>query len=202
MTVPRGGDDRTLDFYTGEAEKYAKFADPDGTPPPLQAFAGELQPGASVLDFGCGSAWAANRFRQLGFQVSAFDGSAGLAAQAKTLYDIDVTVASFDEFQETEAYDGIWASFCLLHDAREALPAHLRRLCTALRPNGRLYLGLIEGEGFERDGFERLYTYFQDDEVRTALDEAGFAVNTMDRTPGKKYDGSAIYELHFQAQRR
>lgn len=202
MADPEGGDDRTLAFYTGDAKNYAKFADPDTDPAALLTFTAALSPGASVLDFGCGSAWAANRFRKLGFEVAAFDGSAGLAAEAKALYDIDVTVGPFEAFDRIDAFDGIWASFCLLHDTREALPGHIARLHAALRPRGQFYLGLIEGEGFERDSFDRRYTYFTEPEIRAVLDHAGFDVSEVVRMPGKRYDGSPIFELHFHAQRR
>ncbi|MEM7210546.1 MAG: class I SAM-dependent methyltransferase [Pseudomonadota bacterium] len=202
MTASSGGDEPTLSFYSDDAENYAKFADPDGNPEPLEAFVSLLAPGASVMDFGCGSAWAANRFRTMGFEVSAFDGSAGLAAQAKELYDIDVTVGSFEVFDDRDAYDGIWASFCLLHGTRDAMPANLSRLATALRDNGHLYLGLIEGEGSERDSFGRRYTYFNEAEIRELLNNAGFDVLSVDRTPGKRYDGSPVFELHTLARRR
>ena len=42
--------------------------------------ASALPAGGDVLDFGCGSGWAAAHLRDAGFQVSAIDGSSGGSA--------------------------------------------------------------------------------------------------------------------------
>ena len=198
----KGGDAQTLAFYTREAPVYSDFAADAQDSRFLTAFADSLQPGSRVMDFGCGSAWAANRFRQMGFRVDGFDGSAGLAEQAKERYGIDVTVGPFEAFDSEAIYDGIWASFCLQHDSREAMPGHLLRLQKALVPGGRLYLGLMSGEGHERDGHDRLYTYFGEAELRGLLQNAGFAVDRIDYKSGKRYDGSPVEELHIFATAR
>ncbi|MEM9061191.1 MAG: class I SAM-dependent methyltransferase [Pseudomonadota bacterium] len=194
-----GGDDHTLEFYTREAEQYAEFAGAQAPSDIMNTFAERLPAGAEVLDFGCGSGWAANSFREMGFNASGFDGSEGLAEQARTRFGIEVTVGRFEDFSAKRAYDGIWASFCLLHDSRAALPGHLARLSAALRPGGAFYLGLIAGEGDERDGFGRLYTYFSEPELREALADAGFVVSEVRTTEGKRYDGSPVDELHIFA---
>ena len=129
---------------------------------------------ARCLIFGCGSGWAAGRFRDLGFEVDAIDGSEGLAAEAQARYGIKVSVASFDSLAAIDRYHGIWASFCLLHDSREAMPAHLCRLHRALHPGGLLYLGLKEGTGCRRDALDRFYTYFEQAEISGLLTKAGF----------------------------
>lgn len=202
MMATRGGDDRTLEFYTREAPVYAGFAAAAEDSRFLTAFTSSLQAGAVILDFGCGPAWAANRFREMGFEAHGFDGSEGLAAQAKELYGIDVTVGSFEMFKAERAYDGIWASFCLQHDTREAMPSHLVRLHKALNAEGVLYVGLMSGEGHERDGHDRLYTYFTEAEMRGLLDESGFEVDRVEGKTGKRYDGSPVEEMHIFAKRR
>lgn len=203
MTGPdRGGDERTLAFYDHEAPVYSGVSAKAENTPILQEFVSRLPEGAAVLDFGCGSAWAANRFRELGFQVSAFDGSKGLAAQAREKYGIDVTVGRFEDFGEVSAYDAIWASFCLLHDSRDAMPDHLARLHRALTPGGQLYLGLKEGTGSHRDSLDRLYVYYTEPEIRGLLDAAGFNVARITHDKNKGYDGVDVRELHIYAVRR
>ena len=108
-----GGDDQTLDFYTREAEAYSEYASAEKRSPLLIQFADSLPAGGAVLDFGCGSGWAANRFREMGFDATGFDGSAGLAEEARQRYGVNVTVGRFEEFSAEAVYDGIWASFCL-----------------------------------------------------------------------------------------
>lgn len=198
----RGGDDRTLAFYDHEAPVYSGASAEAENTPVLQEFVSRLPEGAAVLDFGCGSAWAASRFRELGHDVSAFDGSEGLAAQAREKYGIDVTVGRFEDFDETDAYDAIWASFCLLHDSRVAMQGHLARLHRALRPCGQLYLGLKEGTGEQRDTLDRLYVYYTEPEIRGLLDTAGFEVAHIIHDENKGYDGVDVRELHIYAERR
>lgn len=195
------GDDQTLDFYTREAAAYAEYASKEKRSPILTAFADRLPRGGDVLDFGCGSGWAANRFIQLGFTASGFDGSAGLAAEARSRYGVNVTVGRFEDFAEKAAYDGIWASFCLLHDGRAAMPGHLTRLRTALRPGGSIYIGLKEGTGQSRDKLNRLYTYFSEAEMRDLMLSAGFSGFTAQIEPSTGYDGSTIDSMHIIANR-
>ncbi|MEM9140892.1 MAG: class I SAM-dependent methyltransferase [Pseudomonadota bacterium] len=196
-----GGDAATLAFYTSEAEAYAEYTTAEKRSPLVKEFGGMLPAGGAVLDFGCGSGWAARRFREMGFSVLGFDGSAGLAAEAKRRYDIDVTVGRFEEFGDVDAYDGIWASFCLLHDSREALPGHLGRLFAALRPGGRIYIGLKEGEGRHRDSLGRLYTYFTQSEMQRLMEAAGFTGFTARTEPSTGYDGEPATSLHIYASR-
>ena len=196
-----GGDAQTLDFYSREAAAYAEYASAEKRSPLLIRFTESLPQGGEVLDFGCGSGWAANRFNAMGFRAVGFDGSAELAAEAKTRYGIDVTVGRFEEFAQTQAFDGIWASFCLLHDTREAMPGHLERLHRALRPGGQIYLGLKEGEGQHRDSLDRLYTYFTEPEMQGLMQAAGFTNFGAEIEPSVGYDGAAVNSMHIFAKR-
>jgi len=195
------GDEETLDFYTREAAAYADYTSQEKRSPLLKRFAEFLPAGGDVLDFGCGSGWAAYRFNEFGFRAVGYDGSEGLAEQARQRYDVEVTVGRFDAFSADAAFDGIWASFCLLHDTREAMPGHLARLCRALRPGGAIYVGLKDGEGESRDSVGRLYTYFGAAEMTGLLTAAGFERIAIenDRTTG--YDGVPVKSLHIFAHR-
>lgn len=191
----------TIGFYDSEARTYASYLAETSRAPRLEHFAALLPAGGAVLDFGCGSAWAAARLRDLGFAVSATDGSAGLAAEAKARYGIDVTVAPFEALADVAAYDGIWASFCLLHDTREAMPRHLARLSAALRPGGAFYIGLKAGTGAKRDKLGRLYTYFDAGEMAGYLETAGFAMLETQSETGTSYDGTPDDFLHIYARK-
>ncbi len=195
-----GGDQATLDWYTREAAAYADYA---GTTecPALDRFAAMLPPGGAVLDFGCGSGWAADRLNMAGFRACARDASPGLADEARRRYGIEVTVGPFEDLEDIEAYDGVWAAFSLLHDGRAAMPWHLARMHRALRPGGILYLGLKEGDGESRDRLGRLYTYFSGPEVHGLLDKAGFSVVASQTEPSAGNDGAAVTSLHVFAHR-
>ena len=196
-----GGDAETLAFYTREAKSYADYASQEKRSPLLIRFTELLPQGGRVLDFGCGSGWAAGRFAQMGFAASGFDGSAGLAEEARQRYGIEVEVGHFEDFSATAVYDGIWASFCLLHDSREAMPGHLSRLAAALQPGGVIYIGLKEGEGQSRDRLGRLYTYFSKGEMHGLLKAAGFDQIESEIEASTGYDGSPARSLHIFARR-
>ena len=192
-------DRQTLDFYDGHAAAYADRVAGEADHPALYQFADMLSPGARILDFGCGPAYAAHRFREMGFEAEGYDGSAGLAAQASARYGINVTIGAFADFDADSAYDGIWASFCLLHDSRAAMPDHLDRLHRALHPGGALYIGLKEGKGAERDDLGRQYTYFTEREMRGLLTRAGFAFKTAWSEPSTGFSGIPCQAMHLFA---
>lgn len=196
-----GADRETLAFYTAEAQTYAAGVDVAMAKTELRTFIEGLPAGGPVLDFGCGSGWAANHFGLNGFDVQAYDGSTGLAAQARSRYGIDVTVGPFEDFGAQNAFDGIWASFCLLHDTRDAMPGHLARLHEALRPGGLLYVGLKEGTGSERDTLGRLYTYYTGPEISGLLCEAGFLAPSISTRVEAGFSGKSEPCLHIFARR-
>lgn len=194
-------DRETLAFYDGEANTYAEYLSNTPRVDLLDRFSAMLAVGAEVMDFGCGSAWAAAWLRDRGYRVSATDGSAGLAAEAMARYGIEVTVAPFEALSDIAAYDGIWASFCLLHDTREAMPHHLARLSAALRPGGAFYIGLKAGTGAKRDKLGRLYTYFGAEEMAGFLEAAGFDIAETLEESGQSYDGTPDSFLHIYARK-
>jgi len=193
-------DTETLAFYNGEAAAYASYSSDKAERVWLARFTERLEPGAAVLDFGCGSGWAAHKFVAQGFRVSALDGSAGLAEEALRRYGIEVRVARFEDLDDEGQYGGIWASFCLLHDTREAMPGHLRRLRRALEPGGWLYLGLKEGNGESRDRLGRRYTYFGEAEIGELLEAAGFPTPEISVEQSTGYDGTMTGMMHILAR--
>lgn len=165
---------QTLAFYDAESGAYAERSDAHVAAAPLDEFLSDVPAAGRILDFGCGAGWAAARFRDAGMNVTAMDGSSGMAALAQERYGLDVLVKPFADLSADSEFDGVWASFSLLHDTRAAMPGHLARLHRALRPGGSLYLGLKEGTGERRDHLGRHYTYYSKAEIAQLLTEAGF----------------------------
>jgi len=194
-------DRATIAYYDTEARAYADMTArgwPDGTPW-TRAFADRLPAGGRVLDLGCGPGQDAARFRAMGFKVDAVDASDGLAAEARRRHGIEVRLARFDALNAEGAYDGVWASFSLLHDSRAALPGHLARIARALRPEGVLYLGMKEGEGTRRDRLGRRYIFVTEAEVTGMLAGARLAAAEIGRDSAAGMAGTVDPCLHILA---
>lgn len=113
-------------------------------------FADKLAQGAKILDFGCGSGRDTKYFLERGFDVTAIDGSEELCKLASEYTGIVVKHMFFQEFDEIEKYDGIWACSSILHLPCEELKTVLQKMTTALKCGGIIYTsfkyGTFEGE--------------------------------------------------------
>lgn len=195
-------DPETLAFYDDNAADYADYAAGTGEHDKLQAFAAELPEGARVLDFGCGTGWAAAAFAERGFKADAMDASAGLAEEAAQRYGITVRRGDFRTLSLRQRYDGIWCHFALQHAPREDRPQIFERMHTALKPGGLLYLGVQKGPLDWRDTHGRLYCPFREEDLAALLAEAGFDTPRFEYGTGKNYDGTPTLNLYGWARSR
>ena len=152
----------SLKYYDDHAVSFAQDTATVDFSQIRNRFVRKLVPGAEVLDFGCGSGRDTKAFLQLGFQVTAVDGSENLCRIASEYTGIPVRKMLFHELRETEKYDGIWACASILHVPCISLPDILERMNKAVRGNGVIYVSFKYGnfEG-ERDG--RYFTDLTED---------------------------------------
>lgn len=125
-------------------------------------FLTRLQPGASILDFGCGSGRDTKAFLAWGYRVTAIDGSQELCAIASANTGLPVRQMLFDELNDVEDYDGIWACASILHVPSAELPDIFRRMITALKPGGIIYTSFKYGT-FEGERNGRRFTDFTEE---------------------------------------
>ncbi|WP_426766408.1 class I SAM-dependent methyltransferase [Erwinia aphidicola] len=128
-------------------------------------FVAHLKPGARILDAGCGSGRDAKAFREMGYEVEAFDASAELVGLARQHTGLPVKQMRFEDITEVERYDGIWCCASLLHVPLAELPGVMAQLSEALKPGGVWYLSFKYGSG-EREKDGRRFT---------DMDGSGFA---------------------------
>ncbi|MEX0838370.1 MAG: class I SAM-dependent methyltransferase, partial [Parvibaculum sp.] len=162
-------DPRTLAFYDAEAEAYAARGDRTNVSGSLGAFLARLAPGAHVLDLGSGDGRHSAAMMEAGFEVTALDGSAGLAAIASRLLGKPVRIARFEEIEDVAAFDAVWAHASLLHVPAAGLADILARVHRALKPGGRLFASFKSGDAEGRDDLGRYYNYPTKDELAARL---------------------------------
>lgn len=167
-------DRQTIETYDAKAADYAKLVTNDTPSRHLRAFMDALPKGGHVLDLGCGPGNAAANMHDAGFRVTAIDASPKMVELGADRYGLDITLGTFDDVTQIATYDGIWASFSLLHAPRADIPRHLSAIHTALKPQGIFVIGVKTGKGTERDSIGRQYTYFEPAELDTLLRAAGF----------------------------
>lgn len=154
-------DQKTLDYYNSNAEKFAQDtykADMHDTQNHFlfalqKAFPGKSSTQLKILDFGCGAGRDTKAFLTLGYQVDACDGSSELVKKAREYTGIDVKQMLFTELDAENAYEGIWACSSILHCDQEELVVVLHKIEEALKQNGILYTSFKYGSGTrERNG--------------------------------------------------
>ena len=98
-----------------------------------------------ILDFGCGPGRDAKYFINRGYRVTAADGSAEICKAASEYLGQPVRHMLFQELNDRDIYDGIWACASILHLTKKELPGVIRRMRTALKENGAIYTSFKYG---------------------------------------------------------
>lgn len=167
-------DRETIAVYDAETSRYAAMMESEGEEPGLAGFIADLPEGGLVLDLGCGPGNASAAMRKAGLRVDPVDASREMVKLANATYDIGARVATFDDVTESDAYDGVWANFSLLHAPANRFPDHLKQLHDALKSGGLFHIGMKMGDGESRDGLGRRYAYYSEETLNTLLKAAGF----------------------------
>lgn len=182
--------DETLRYYRDQTETFVLDTQTVDMVPLYAHFLPHLDANARILDAGCGSGRDARAFAERGFQVTAFDASAEMAAVAEAHLGAPVAVLRFQEIAWRQAFDGIWACASLLHVPTAELPDVMRRLGLALKPDGILYASFKYGRGEQiRNG--RHFTDLEEDGLADLLEQVSLFVEvetwlTSDRRPGRE----------------
>ncbi|MFC6582989.1 class I SAM-dependent methyltransferase [Sulfitobacter aestuariivivens] len=119
-------DRETLGVYDAQADDYEKMMTEEAARDArIVEFIAACPAGAQVLDVGCGPGNYARLMADAGLKVTAIDGSAEMARRADLLPGVSARHGYFEDIDAENAYDGIWASFSLLHAPAPTFPATL-----------------------------------------------------------------------------
>jgi SAM-dependent methyltransferase len=183
-------DAATLAFYDERAEAYAARPRPERNPV-LERFIARLEPGASVLELGCGDGHDAEAMLAAGLRVTATDGSPGLAAQASARLNRRVKVMTFVQLRDQHRYDAVWANASLLHAPAGALYDVFGRIWRALKPGGLLFASFKAGDGPARDALGRYYNFPSREGLEWSFrTSAPWSELTIETQAGGGYDGA------------
>lgn len=169
-------DDSTIKYYDNNAEAFAagtediEFSEID------DRFLKHLQKGALILDLGCGAGRDTKYFLKKGFQVDAVDGSEEMCRIASKNTGIEVKHMLFQELNEHEKYDDIFACASLLHLKKDELSEMFQKIYEALKNNGVFYCSFKYGD-FEGEKNGRYFTYLTEDLLNKIIENVnGFKI--------------------------
>lgn len=187
--MTRSLDPATLDFYTERAPHYTlSFAHAHSRQ--LDPFLDRLEPGARVLELGCGGGQDSARIGKRGFAVDATDGVPAMVDKANQRFGLNARVMRFDELRGEDLYDAVWAHACLLHCPRAELPQVLGAILRALKPGGIHFASYKLGDGEGRDLLGRLHNFPSTEWLVELYRRTGFAIIDLRTYAGKGSDGT------------
>lgn len=193
-------DDTTIGFYAAEAATYtSRNQEPNYRQ--LDIFMKALPNGGSVLELGCGAGQDSQVMLANGFDVTPTDGTEEIAKAAASRLGRPVRVLLFDELDEQNEFDGVWANACLLHIPRAELSPIIGRIHAALKPGGVFYASFKEGAREGRDRFDRYYNYPSPEWLRETYRQQSWASLDITKTMGSGYDHELTFWLHALAKK-
>ena len=151
-------DNNTIEYYNQHVKQFVSTTVDVDFKEIQDKFINKLS-GKNVLDFGCGSGRDTKYFLKSGLNVTAIDGSPEMCRAASEYTGIQVRKMLFEELNEKDCYDGIWACSSILHLPKEILKRVFFKMTDALCSNGIMYTSFKYGN-FEGERNGRYFTDF------------------------------------------
>lgn len=169
----------TLEYYNNNAKVYCEQTLFGHLQENYDKFLKYLYHGAYILDFGYGSGRDSKYFMEKGYKVKSIDGSKEMCKLASKYINQEVNCMKFEDLNDINTYDGIWACFSILHIEKENLPNTLIKMIEALKGNGIIYTSFKIGTGYEiKDG--KYYNYLTKNEMIEVLNKISKNVKLID----------------------
>lgn len=148
----------------------------------LEELASLLPKNAKVLDVGCGAGVpVVKSLVKSGFDVTGVDFSGSMLRLARR----NVPEASFVKQDatklglETNSFDGLTSSYCIIHIPREKHSSLFRSFHEILKPTGLMLasMGSSEWEGTDRYyGVNMFWSHYSPEKSRRIVEDAGFQI--------------------------
>ena len=136
---------QTITFYNENAKTFMDTTLNVDFSPVQNRFLDKLHKESFILDFGCGSGRDTKYFMEQGHTVEAIDGSKEMCKLASAYTGIEVKQMLFQDLQEVNRYDAIWACSSILHLPYTELVDVMKKMVIALKDNGLIYTSFKYG---------------------------------------------------------
>jgi trans-aconitate methyltransferase len=145
----------TITYYNNQSKQYTQDTQSVDFSEFQNTFLAFLQPGALLVDLGCGAGRDSKAFMEKGFRVIAVDGSKELATVAAEYIGQEVLCETFQQYTPAINVDGIWACASLLHLPEDEIKEVIAKLTKNLNPGGVFYMSFKHGDfsGFRNERF-------------------------------------------------
>lgn len=161
---------KTIAYYNQNAEAFTKNTISVDFRSTEERFLNKLSGFSKILDFGCGSGRDTKYFLSKGYHVTAIDGSEELCRLASEYTGVPVRHMLFQELDEEDVYDAIWACSSILHLPYDELKSVLCKMSQALKQNGIVYTSFKYGT-FEGERNGRYFTDMTEEKFENLLEE-------------------------------
>lgn len=169
----------TLEYYNKNAQLYCEQTLVGNLNENYERFLSRLPSKAYILDFGCGSGRDSKYFLDNGYNVKAIDGAIEMCKLASKYINREVECMKFEELDDENIYDGIWACSSILHIEKEKLAEIFTKMINALKDNGVIYTSFKIGTGYEvKEG--KYYNFLTKEEMEETLKKTGKNVKMID----------------------
>lgn len=154
----------------------------------MDEFLSHMKEGQSILDMGCGSGRDSRTFYEMGYDVTAMDGSEEMCKLAEIETDMEVLHMTYEQMCFEEAFDGIWACAALFHIQKKALGSILQKMVRSLDFGGIMYTSFLEGdmEGFRGNLYFSEYTEVEIYELFSGIENVNLVKIWITQEPGSE----------------
>lgn len=168
-----------LDYYNNNAKLYFEQTKEGKFEEIYKKFLEKIEKNSYILDFGCGSGRDSKYFIEHGYKVRAIDGSNQMCKIASEYINQEVECMLFEELNDIEKYDGIWACSSILHVEKEKLGSILVKMINAVKKEGIIYTSFKKGNGYEiKEG--KYYNFMNKEEMEKLLSTLSPKVEIID----------------------
>lgn len=154
----------SIEFYDNNAASFFKATSEANMSEQYSKFISSIPKGGKILDVGCGSGRDSRAFSNMGFDVTAIDGSSELCKLASDFTGLNVRHMLFEDISWIGEFDGVWACASLLFIPKPKLPFIIQKIANSMKIGAAMYSSFKYGEGYLDDG-DKIYTMLNEKSV-------------------------------------